>query len=100
MRLVDIDVDHAVPHLCQVHVPVPHRDAVLAKLRAQDIAVGVHYPPNNLQPALAPWRRSLPATEQAGAKILSLPFHQHLNQTDIEHVVSALGQALTSAEGS
>ncbi|MEU0123592.1 DegT/DnrJ/EryC1/StrS family aminotransferase [Streptomyces albidoflavus] len=92
VRLVDVDPDHAVPHLCQIRVP--HRDAVFADLRARGIGVRVHYPPNHLQPAFAPWRRDLPATEQAGAEVLSLPFHQHLTETDIDHVAAALGQAL------
>ncbi|MGI5380552.1 DegT/DnrJ/EryC1/StrS family aminotransferase [Streptomyces sp. CA-251387] len=98
VTLVDVDVEHTVPHLCQVRVP--HRDQVFAALRAQDIGVGVHYPPNHLQPAFADWRRTLPATEQVGEQILSLPFHQHLTEPDIEHVVTALGQALKSAGGS
>ncbi|MGH3565267.1 MAG: aminotransferase class I/II-fold pyridoxal phosphate-dependent enzyme [Pseudonocardia sp.] len=100
VQLVDVDVDHAVPHLCQIRLPAPHRDQAFADLRAHDIGVGVHYPPNHLQPAFATWRRSLPATEQAGTEILSLPFHQHLTETDIHHVVTALDQALKSAGGS
>jgi perosamine synthetase len=98
VTLVDVDVEQAVPHLCQVRVP--HRDRVFADLRGRDIGVGIHYPPNHLQPAFAAWHRTLPATEQAGEQILSLPFHQHLTDTHIEHVVSALGQALESAGGS
>ncbi|MEU9662822.1 DegT/DnrJ/EryC1/StrS family aminotransferase [Streptomyces chartreusis] len=97
VTLVDVDVDHAVPHLCQVRVP--HRDQVFAYMRAAGIGVGVHYPPNHLQPAFAAWRRTLPATEQVGQKILSLPFHQHLTERDIEHVVTVLGQALQRAGG-
>ncbi|MEU9619146.1 DegT/DnrJ/EryC1/StrS family aminotransferase [Streptomyces sp. NPDC048155] len=100
VTLVDVDVDHAVPHLCQIRVPAPHRDQVFAELRARNIGVGVHYPPNHLQPAFATWRRSLLATEQAGEEILSLPFHQHLTEADIDHVVTALGQALKPAGGS
>lgn len=95
VALVDVDVEHAVPHLCQVRVP--HRDQVFTELRARSIGVGAHYPPAHLQPAFAPWRRPLPATEQAGEEILSLPFHQHLTEADITYVISALGQALTTA---
>ncbi|MFF3617273.1 DegT/DnrJ/EryC1/StrS family aminotransferase [Streptomyces sp. NPDC002580] len=98
VRLVDVDAGHAVPHLCQIRVS--HRDQVFAELQSQNIAVGVHYPPNHLQPAFAPWRRSLPATEQAGEEILSLPFHQHLTETDIGQVVAVLGRAIQSAGGS
>ncbi|MFE6520870.1 DegT/DnrJ/EryC1/StrS family aminotransferase [Streptomyces sp. NPDC057794] len=92
VRLVDVDPDQAVPHLCQVRVP--HRDKVFAHLRAEGIGVGVHYPPNHLQPAFAPWRRPLPATEQVAEEILTLPFHQHLTEDDIHQVAAALGQAL------
>ncbi|KPI32872.1 DegT/DnrJ/EryC1/StrS aminotransferase [Actinobacteria bacterium OV450] len=95
--LVDVDVDHAVPHLCQVRVP--NRDKVFAHLRRRDIGVGVHYPPNHTQPAFAAWHRSLPATEQAGEEILSLPFHQHLTETDIDRVVTSLAQTLKSVGG-
>ncbi|MEU5163976.1 DegT/DnrJ/EryC1/StrS family aminotransferase [Streptomyces sp. NPDC020875] len=98
VTLIDVDVDHAVPHLCQVRVP--HRDQVFTNLRARDVGVGVHYPPNHTQPAFAAWKRRLPATEQAGAEILSLPFHQHLTETDIDLVVTALEQALKSVGGS
>lgn len=98
VTLIDVDVDLAVPHLCQVRVP--HRDEVFANLRGRDIGVGVHYPPNHTQPAFAAWHRSLPATEQAGDEILSLSFHQHLTEADIALVVTALEQALESAGGS
>lgn len=98
VTLVDVDVEHAVPHLCQVRVS--HRDKVFVNLRGRDIGVGVHYPPNHTQPAFAAWHRSLPATEQVGEEILSLPFHQHLTETDIDLVVTSLEQALKAIGGS
>ncbi|MFF8398383.1 DegT/DnrJ/EryC1/StrS family aminotransferase [Streptomyces sp. NPDC016172] len=97
VRLVDVDPDQAVPHLCQIRVL--NRDKVFADLRARGIGVGVHYPPNHLQPAFAQWRRSLPATEQVGEEILTLPFHQHLTEDGIDHVVDALRHALKTAGG-
>ncbi|MFF9352331.1 DegT/DnrJ/EryC1/StrS family aminotransferase [Streptomyces sp. NPDC014734] len=97
VTLIDVGPDHAVPHLCQVRVP--RRDEVFAYLRKAHIGVGVHYPPNHLQPAFAAWRRPLPATEQAGEQILSLPFHQHLAENDIAHVVRALRTALDATAG-
>ncbi|MFI9256040.1 DegT/DnrJ/EryC1/StrS family aminotransferase [Streptomyces sp. NPDC053069] len=92
VRLVDVDPDRSVPHLCQVLIP--RRDEVHVRMKARGIGVGVHYPPNHLQPAFAEWRRDLPSTEQVGQEILTLPFHQHLTKTDIDQVVTALGQAL------
>ncbi|WP_097985127.1 DegT/DnrJ/EryC1/StrS family aminotransferase [Streptomyces sp. f150] len=97
VMLVDVDLDHAVPHLCQVRVP--HRDHIFAHLRARNIGVGVHYPPNHLQPAFARWTRDLPATERVSQEILSLPFHQHLTEADVHRVVAALGHALKATGG-
>ncbi|WP_030181072.1 DegT/DnrJ/EryC1/StrS family aminotransferase [Streptomyces sp. NRRL S-813] len=92
VTLVDVDPDRSVPHLCQVRIP--YRDEVFAQLKACGIGVGVHYPPNHLQPAFAEWTCDLPATEQVGREILTLPFHQHLTEADIGQVVTALDQAL------
>ncbi|MGN5635456.1 DegT/DnrJ/EryC1/StrS family aminotransferase [Streptomyces sp. AC154] len=98
VTLVDVDLDHTVPHLCQVRVP--HRDRVFAHLRARNIGVGVHYPPNHLQPAFARWTRDLPATERVSREVLSLPFHQYLTEADVHRVVTTLGQALKATGGS
>ncbi|MEV7501080.1 DegT/DnrJ/EryC1/StrS family aminotransferase [Streptomyces sp. NPDC093018] len=95
VRLIDVDVDRSVPHLCQILIP--NRDEVHKQMKARGVGVGVHYPPNHLQPAFAQWRRDLPATEQVGREILTLPFHQHLSENDIDQVVTALGQALKTA---
>ncbi|MGE7438001.1 DegT/DnrJ/EryC1/StrS family aminotransferase [Kitasatospora sp. NPDC001175] len=94
VTLVDVDVDHSVPHLCVVRVP--HRDQVFRHMKSQGIAVGVHYPPNHLQPAFAPWSRQLPMTEEISRQIMSLPFHQHMDGTDAHRVVTALEQALAA----
>ncbi|MFB7470989.1 DegT/DnrJ/EryC1/StrS family aminotransferase [Kitasatospora sp. NPDC056184] len=91
VTLVDVDVDHTVPHLFVVRVA--DREVVFRRMLAAGIAVGVHYPPNHLQPAFAQWRRSLPVTEQLGREILSLPFHQHMTEDDIHHVAATLKRA-------
>ncbi|MEU1408753.1 DegT/DnrJ/EryC1/StrS aminotransferase family protein [Streptomyces sp. NPDC005728] len=92
VTLVDVDPDRSVPHLCQVLIP--NRDEVHMQMKARGIGVGVHYPPNHLQPAFTQWLRDLPTTEQVGRETLTLPFHQHLTDTDIDQVATALGQAL------
>lgn len=96
VTVVDVDPEQSVPHLCQVRVP--HRDAVFTAMRKRGIGVGVHYPPNHLQPAFAEWTRPLPATEQVAGEILTLPFHQHLTPADIASTVTALAQSLRAVE--
>ncbi|MFF0383987.1 DegT/DnrJ/EryC1/StrS family aminotransferase [Streptomyces sp. NPDC004286] len=97
VTVIDVDPDQSVPHLCQVRVP--HRDEVFTGMRELGIGVGVHYPPNHLQPAFAEWSRPLPATERVAGEILTLPFHQHLTQADIDKTVVVLGRCLNAAGG-
>jgi dTDP-4-amino-4,6-dideoxygalactose transaminase len=93
VTLVDLDVDRSVPSMCVVRVPA--RDEVFHRMREQGIGVGVHYPPNHLQPAFAEWYRPLPGTEQVVEEILTLPFHQHLTDGEIERVAGLLAEAVT-----
>ncbi|WP_255308050.1 DegT/DnrJ/EryC1/StrS family aminotransferase [Streptomyces marincola] len=96
VTLVDVDIEHAVPHLCAVRVRTG-RNAVFRTLRQRGIGVGTHYPPNHTQPAFHPWYRPLPSTERTGREILTLPFHQHLTERDIERVTAELRRAITTA---
>ncbi len=92
VALVDVDVDHSVPFNCVVRLP--DRDLIHQALRDRGFGVGVHYPPNHLQPAFRRWHRPLPVTEEIGETILSLPFHPAMHREDVEMVVAALQQAL------
>ncbi|WP_405677448.1 aminotransferase class I/II-fold pyridoxal phosphate-dependent enzyme [Streptomyces sp. NBC_01511] len=90
--LVDVDIDRTVPFNCVVRVR--RRDQAHAVLTGLGIGVGVHYPPNHLQPAFARWRRELPVTEQLGAEIMSLPFHPAMTASDASDVVAMLSRTL------
>ncbi|MDT3395123.1 DegT/DnrJ/EryC1/StrS family aminotransferase [Streptomyces sp. B1866] len=90
--LVDVGIDSTVPFNCVVRVP--RRDAVFRVMQAEGIAVGVHYPPNHLQPAFSRWHRDLPATEMTAREILTLPFHPAMTCSDADHVVTVLERAL------
>jgi dTDP-4-amino-4,6-dideoxygalactose transaminase len=70
------------------------RDEAFTRLRAQGAGVGVHYPPNHVQPAFAAWHRPLPRTELAGRQVLSLPFHPALSPEDAVRVTGLLREAL------
>ncbi|MFI8372289.1 DegT/DnrJ/EryC1/StrS family aminotransferase [Streptomyces sp. NPDC085466] len=91
VALVDVG-DDAVPFNCVVRLPC--RDRVHRIMRKRGIGVGVHYPPNHLQPAFARWTRSLPVTEQAAGEILSLPFHPAMTPDDARWTATALLDAL------
>ena len=73
----------------------PARDSVQARLRAQGIGTGVHYPvPVHQQPAYRERVALGPAgcaeTEQAAREVLSLPMFPELTDAQVERVCAAL----------
>jgi dTDP-4-amino-4,6-dideoxygalactose transaminase len=79
-------------------VRAPGRDEVLARLNAEGIGAGIHYPvPLHLHGALAylGYREGdFPEAERAAAEILSLPMYPHLTAEQQERVAEGLRRAL------
>jgi dTDP-4-amino-4,6-dideoxygalactose transaminase len=79
-------------------VELDGRENVAAELAKQNIATGVHYPvPLHLQPAyrhLGITKGSLPNTERAAARVLSLPMFPEITTEQVERVCSALRSIL------
>ena len=75
-------------------VRTPRRDDVLARLKAQGIEVGIHYPlPLHLQPAyrsLGLGPGSFPVAEAAAQQVLSLPLFPEMTEEQQERVAAAL----------
>ena len=73
-------------------VQVPDRDAVTAALDAAGIGWGLHYPvPCHQQRAFRDFTSaSFPVTEQAAARIISLPMSPTLVPADVERVCAVL----------
>lgn len=82
----------AVYHLYVI--AADERDALAAHLAAQGISSGVHYPvPAHRQPAYAHLGygpSSLPATEAAAARVLSLPMYPDLPEAAVNTVAAAV----------
>jgi len=87
--------EDAVAH--QVVVGVPRRDRIRELLRDEGIATEVHYPiADHLQPVWgdASTPGSLPTTERACSRVLSLPCYPGLVPGDVDRVVAGLRRAL------
>ena len=81
-------------------IQIDDRDAVRERLAESGIGTGVHYPiPVHLQPAYARVgelsRGTLPVTERAAKRVLSLPMFPEMEDSDVDWVVRELGQTLT-----
>ena len=80
-------------------IQVDRRDALREHLKQVGIETGIHYPiPIHLQPAskiLGFPKGSFPTTERQATRILTLPIHQFLTQTQVETVAYHINQFLS-----
>ena len=78
----------------QYTIQVEDRQAVQEVLTAEGIPTAVHYPvPLHLQPAFVAagyGRGSLPCAETAAERVLSLPMHPYLKETDQQKICEAV----------
>lgn len=85
---------HSTSVYAQYTVEVDEREQVQARLKEKGIPTAVHYPvPLNLQPAfagLAQLDGSFPVAERAARRVMSLPMHPYLGETDQEFIVQGL----------
>ena len=84
------DLRNACPWAYVVKVAGDRRDAFREHLRRQGISTLVQFIPNHLQPAFAPFRTSLPVTEQVFREIVSLPLFVEMSDDDVSKVIGAV----------
>lgn len=79
-------------------IETPNRDRVREALTERGILTGIHYPiPLHLQPACKQYgctQGSLPVTEAAAERILSLPMYAELTSDQVQQVCDALIEVL------
>ncbi len=84
----------------QYTVEVENRDRVEVAMKEQGIPTAVHYPvPLHLQPvfgALHLAAGSLPVSERAASRVMSLPMHPYLTEDQQVKVVQALKRAVAA----
>jgi UDP-2-acetamido-2-deoxy-ribo-hexuluronate aminotransferase len=85
----------------QYTIEVDDRDKVQAKMQASGVPTAVHYPiPLHRQPAfdnLAIRAGSLPNSEAAAERVMSVPMHPYLDEATQRRIVAALRDALPQA---
>jgi UDP-2-acetamido-2-deoxy-ribo-hexuluronate aminotransferase len=93
------DIDVAAPHVesgntsawAQYTIQVDGREGIQQVLKASGIPTAVHYPiPLNKQPAVADASAVLPIGDAIARKVLSLPMHPYLLESQQVEIVDAL----------
>lgn len=82
---------HIVSAWAQYTIQIPDRDSVRSYLQAAGIPAAVHYPvPLNQQPAVADSSAVLPVGDAAARRVISLPMHPYMDQSEQQRIVDAL----------
>ncbi|GAB3791419.1 DegT/DnrJ/EryC1/StrS family aminotransferase [Dyella agri] len=85
---------HNTSVYAQYTVGVDDRESVQARMKDAGIPTVVHYPiPINKQPAVADAGAQLPVGDAAARRVLSLPMHPYLTESQLSLVVENLAMA-------
>ena len=82
---------HNTSSWAQYTVRMDDRETVQAALKEQGIPTAVHYPiPLNRQPAVEDTAVSLPVGDRMAERVMSLPMHPYLSESDQAQIVTVL----------
>ena len=98
IRLPLIPSDNRVVHHLYV-IQTPHRDALIAQLKAAGIGCDIHYPlPTHKQPIYTQYapQWALPVTERMADEVLSLPNFPELTDAEVAQVVQVVRQSVSA----
>ena len=91
-------------HLYVVRLKGINRNRVVAGMETRGISVGIHYRPVHLEPYYREKHGHVPGefpvAEDAGERVLSLPFWPEINDVEILRVVETLGDVITECRDS
>lgn len=92
---MSIVTPHVEPHntsaWAQFTIQVPNRDTLQEQLKGHGIPTAVHYPiPLNKQPAVADSTVQLSVGDAVAQRVMSLPMHPYLDDSQIKRVVSTV----------
>lgn len=89
---LEINFEETVPHIFVIKVKNMDRDSLRLNLESKGIQTGIHYKPNHL---LSFYRQGrLELTESVFDKILTLPLHPDLKETEVRYICSSVKEFL------
>ena len=97
IELLRQDLDSIVPHIFVIKLRAGDRDKIREKLLEHGIQTGVHYEPNHhLSLYHDDGTAPLPVTEEVAPKLLTLPLHPDLEESDVDYICEQLIGCLDS----
>jgi len=94
----EIKLEEKMPYQkdCSYHfywIMVKNRDKLMQKLKQNGIETGIHYRPIHKM-SMYKNKKKLPITENAGKKIITLPTHPNLTNSNITKIISKINKFL------
>ncbi|MCV0393555.1 MAG: DegT/DnrJ/EryC1/StrS family aminotransferase [Nitrosopumilus sp.] len=80
---------------CSYHlfwIQVNNRNKFIEKMNRSGIEVGTHYNPIHKMSLYAKKSSNLPITENIGKKIVSIPIHPNLSDSDVDYIISKINK--------
>ena len=91
IELLRHDPDSIVPHIFVIKLIAGNRDKIREKMLEHGIQTGVHYEPNHhLSLYHDDGTAPLPMTEEVAPKLLTLPLHPDLEESDVDYICEQL----------
>jgi dTDP-4-amino-4,6-dideoxygalactose transaminase len=94
LTLLDIDYEHAVPHIFPLRVRDGRRDGVRSAFAENNIEWGFHYKPNHLLTLYRHGGNGHPVGDMFDAELLTLPLHPDLTEQMQDAVIDTLEQVI------
>ena len=97
IELLEQNFDFIVPHIFVVKLKSGNRDDIRKKMLERGIETGFHYKPNHLLSYYNQDRKyRLPLTEQIFPRLLTLPLHPDLEESDVDFICEQLIEILSN----
>ncbi len=91
---LNLEYGDVVPHIFPILVESGERDRIRQALLEEGIESGIHYKPNHLLSLYGGGKQRLPVAEELYQKLLSLPLHVELTETDQGRIVEILNHCV------
>ena len=94
----EINVDKKMPfeNSCSYHlywILVENREKFMNKMKKMNIQTGIHYKPIH-QMSLYNKKTDLPITSDVGTKIVSIPIHPNLSDSDVDFIIKSVNSSV------
>ena len=91
---IDTEIKMPFDKDCSYHlywIQVKHRESFMRKMQDNNIETGIHYRPIHTMTFYKD-NAKLPVTEEASKKIVSIPIHSNLDESDVDKIIKLVNR--------